>query len=251
MDFDDDSDCPSEECLMGLMDRDNEDADQEEEQGNGGTDSDDDGDITPTVEWTVLPAKALAENIKIDFGRNDQLMFSELKEQAEHVLVQLDSQLSVQSNNEVYATEAVQLTNCFLPSTMWLELQAIMNKRLGANVPAVELREIELLFRFLFALGSYRGTLSTVLKGGNYYPGCQGVVKMLHGGADRLHQLIHAMDPAPDKNESQWHQPFKKSQDLHRIEKLICDSCSRMTWVSGFDLCIDDDKVCCQLSSDF
>ena len=81
----------------------------------------------------------------------------------------------------------------------------------------------------------------------DYYPGCHNVVQLFKGGAKRLHELLVALDPLETKSPSacdlQWLGPFRKNTDLLEIERMICWSCSAMTFQPGFDLCIDDDKL--------
>ena len=163
MEFDDDSDAPSimEEATLHNDDSDNSDDD------NIGTEEhwdEWDGDEDPT-EWRVFPAKEVANKICIDFGRNDLDMFKQLETQANHLYEQVAAQRLVNSRDCEYATECVQLTNYFLPPSLWLTLQSQMNKRLPHGVELVESREIELMFRFLFALGSYQGSSTSILDG--------------------------------------------------------------------------------------
>lgn len=243
MEYDDDSDCPSEEeglGMEGLDDPHDEDLAGEEDDDDSPTLDDsleDEG--TAQIDWSFLSAEYIAEHCEVDIAGNDIMLCRQLRDQANHLLDRIREKCRSLHYDSHDHLDAAKLTNCFLPIYIWHELKSMMDQTL---TEPVRMRELELLLRFLFAVGAYQTSVGSVLKNPAWYGKAEAILNSFQGGAARVKELLVAMDPSSGKKE--WNEPFARNRRIQELERMISRSCSEMAWKSGFDLCIDDDKVC-------
>ena len=149
----------------------------------------------------------------------------------------------------------VQLTQAFIPSTLWVLLRDHINKNLrswGSQEPPATMRELELLFRLLFALGSFCINFGELVERKSAYPKAWMTVTSFEGTesqqVQRVKDLLRAMDPSTTKQSKDnstvdWNECFSSNELLSSIETLISNHCRSLAWKPGFALCIDDDKM--------
>lgn len=235
MDYDDDSDCPSEEEGLGIEGL--HELDEDEDLPNDAEIVDWDEGVADE-EWSKLSAQYIAKQCALDIGANDIILCQQLQNQTKHLLdrVREKSKSLLYHGSENF--DATRLTNCFLPLNIWNELKSMMDETLKEPV---RMRELELLMRFLFAVGAYKTSVGSVLKNPSWYAKAQVILNAFEGSEGRVKELLAAMDPSADQNN--WKEPFRRNPKIQEFERMISRSCSEMAWKSGFDLCIDDDKV--------
>ena len=96
--------------------------------------------------------------MKLTTDSVDSELMLMLRKHANFVLssVQRETQKFDEAERETM-TRATELFNCFAPSALRSSLQDLINKRLpnDGSTERCQMREVELLIRFLFALGYY------------------------------------------------------------------------------------------------
>lgn len=271
MEYDDDSDCPSIQGIVdfpedaepdidddispGVLENEVDNSAEEEEavEDDDAADSSTSAVRTENIElplntnWRIIEAASVGENINIDIARVDDKMLSDYTKQAKHLMKKVDFSIMVMQLKDTSSSEAVQYTNCFLPPALWLTLRNHMDKKLPENKRCT-MREIELLMRLLFSLGAYSSSLSFVLKHVELYPPIATIIRLLPRGENRVRELLSALDPSEKRQgiafESEWLEPFRKNKFVTEMEQWMSCTSAELAYAPGFDLCIDDDKVC-------
>jgi hypothetical protein len=142
----------------------------------------------------------------------------------------------------------VQLYHCFAAPELWSLLQDMINRNLDHNVPRCEMRELELLLRFIFAIAVYNISPSRALERPEDYPlAADTVEKFVGNGSARILELLKALDPqttSPDDEEI-WREPFAGNEDIQTAEQYVSKKCIRMVFRadSSSTIVIDDDKM--------
>jgi hypothetical protein len=201
--FDDDSDVPShwdpseeldESLLEEEVDHESEPKHVEMEFDDEETETESSSSACITEDWNEVK---LDGDVTITDDCVDSELMDTLRIHAKHVLHNVDQEIKSFSRHDVGRLEPeVQLYHCFAESTLWRHLLRMINTRLPRNEVRCELRELELLLRFIFAIAVYNISPSRVFADLEIYPLAADIVgKFVGDGQKRISVLLKALDP--------------------------------------------------------
>jgi hypothetical protein len=157
--FDDDSDLPSDCDLLEELDESliEKEVDRESLPKHVEMEFDDDDEDTEessiTEDWKEV---TLDGDVTITCDCVDSELMRTMRDHAQHVLGNVDKEMKTFDTHDMKnLAPEVRLYHCFAPSELWTHLQDIINRNLHRNVDRCEMRELELLLRFIFAIAYY------------------------------------------------------------------------------------------------
>jgi hypothetical protein len=185
--------------------------------------------------------------INLHFDSIDAEFEKKLQQQATYIKEKLNEKKTFHKEDLKRMTDSVLLFNSFASPEIFFHLKDSMNKNRPPSAPDIEMREVELMVRLIFALSVYETSFERCCALPRIYPLVASIVAKFEGCADRANLVLRATDFYRNHLQNYgdiWDAPFQANPILQKLEQQVTHSCAEIAFKTGVsDFIVDDDKM--------